>query len=189
MGTPLDSFPQNLGRGNFSAAIIRYFMEYRVVEILPRWEPSFPSCLGNNVCCLLFFFFALKGKSNIVKHSKPDFQLVRAMVHIIFSVGSQRFTYFFKVTLTRLCFRFTPVRINFRAGSHRFTYFFVLVHKVRIVIFCRFTLTESLQQTTKSSNCIYRRGNCIPANKCRERSLDGDRTPEERVTVCGVETK
>ncbi len=66
---------------------------------------------------------------------KPDFQLVRTtvhtgshnflrrftLVHIIFSVGSRRFTYFLR--RRSQCFRFTPVRIHFHAGSHRFTYF------------------------------------------------------------------
>jgi hypothetical protein len=55
---------------------------------------------------------------------------------------------FIKATLTRVCFRFAPVRINFHAGSHRFTNFFVSVHTVRIIIFCRFTLTESLVCST-----------------------------------------
>ncbi len=77
---------------------------------------------------------------------KSDFQFVRTRVrtgshnlpdrftpvHIIFSSGSHRFTFFFlKVTLKRVCFRFTLVRINFHAGSHRFTKFLASVHRVR----------------------------------------------------------
>ncbi len=47
------------------------------------------------------------------------------------------------MTLTRVCFRFTQVRINFHTVSHRFTYFCVGAHGSHTYFF-RFTLTESL---------------------------------------------